>query len=803
MTEPLFHVIAEGHPAAGFESAVVATQLQQQLKLTAAQAGRLLGGSPVIAKRSVAHAVAKKYCAHLGALGLRVRIEPAAPPANHSTAPPSTPESDPPAQPQSIQPTHANWLELTDFFNGITTPLPQCRNARYVSRVLVAGALTAGIALVYGFLVLLGALALILYTTSFYYLLTAPPLFFSIPVFVLPWLLLLALNVLLWRPLLPLRSVSARYAMLHAHLQPQLFHWLAQLCELVAVPMPREVAVGVQTGHGVRMLEDRGAFRRADYQLILSLPLLDAGSLRDNSALAAGLLTTQAEPKLLRCRHMLEVIHTRVAACLENRDWLSIWLAQRSNNNAALQIPLLLHNRLLAAFAKRLAVVQQRLARCTVEETDRLCATIAGSRQFAEMLALQLKLEQAARDADALNRTGRSDGGLAVDLPALIHYYFVHFDPKAEQQLRKQWHDVTKRSAPTSLPTAAERVEAAHATHNDGIPNTEGSAATLLGQADVLARQATEAFYKQTGLQFEPHQLLSTETLTFAATEDLLRRDQSALYFNNWFKPFRFWLMADYALIRSMPVADATQQLNVCVNEIRRLTPDRARLLNDYDRLQNQIQELLTGQLVLAQGRPFQFRYLTYDGVALQPLIDDRQQQMAKIMEQLAVQETVMGGRISLGLRLCGAAPRDAEQLHRALALTSGLDSRLYKLSLDVCKLEYLVQRHYLQREAHFSAPIKKLEEKIDDACALLRERLKEIPYPLDARYATLESYASAQQAGSPLEADSKSATLARAKSLLQILYVFNEALAGTAANFGSVAEEAYSIESIRLVAGS
>jgi hypothetical protein len=77
-------------------------------------------------------------------------------------------------------------------------------------------------------------------------------------------------------------------------------------------------------------------------------------------------------------------------------------------------------------------------------------------------------------------------------------------------------------------------------------------------------------------------------------------------------------------------------------------------------------------------------------------------------------------------------------------------------------------------------------------------ERLKEIPYPLDPRHATLSTYVAAVLEKSQNQ-PGKSAALDRAQRLLHILYDFNEALTRVAADYGTIAEEAYNIESIKL----
>jgi hypothetical protein len=796
MTEPLFHVIAAGRPAAGFEAAAVAQQLVAQLRLSAAQAERLLNGNPVVAKRGVARDIAEIYCSRLGALGLEVRIEQAPPAAAEPSHQPT------PAVATTADPT-PRWLNLIDLLHGVAMPLPKIRSARHGAAIASIGLQALGIALAYACLVALAAAALIGYTASFYYLLAAPPLLFSIPVFVVPWLLLLALNALLLRPLLPLVRDPSHAPALHAQQQPQLFHWLAQLCELVAVPMPLAVSLSTQVAHAVQVIDEPGALRHAEYQLVLSLPLLEVAAVRDNSARTAATLAVQARASALRCHWLLQTMHDRCRACLERRDWLGARLAriERSSGVVA-RLLLALHERLLQPIVDRLARLQGAMSRHVTLETDRVYTRLAGSAAFIDNLLLQHKLEQAWRDATALNSDARADAGLAANLPALIRHYYDHFDSDAAARLRKQWSQAAGRSPNTEQPTAAERVEAARAQDAAGVlPVFDTNTGQLLAQhGEALALQVTATFYRDSGLVVEPARLLSTETLTFAANEDLLRREQTAQYFNNWFRPFRFWRLADHALIDTLTIGDAVQQLNVCVNEIRRLTPDRARLLNEYERLQNQILDLSTGQQVLAQAKPYAFRYAQHENAALQPLLEERQQQLAKVVEQLTTQETIMGGRIGLGLRLCGGARRDIERLRRALALASGLEPRLYRLSVDAHVLEQLVQRRDEQRETCYAAAIRRLEEKIDDATTLLCERLKDMPHLADARYPTVADFIAARLGDRRTDPD-VSTTLERSRVLLQSLHALNESLSASAANFGTTAEEAYSIESIRLVA--
>src|SRR5262249_3933852 len=119
-------------------------------------------------------------------------------------------------------------------------------------------------------------------------------------------------------------------------------------------------------------------------------------------------------------------------------------------------------------------------------------------------------------------------------------------------------------------------------------------------------------------------------------------------------------------------------------------------------------------------------------------------------------------------------------------------------LALDCYQLEQLLQRHHELREADYSFPIKKLETKINDEYMLLIVRLGDIPYPLDSRHLSLKSFVE-NILSQPID-HKYSLILQRAKRLIDILYRVNEKLSRQAADYGTIAEEAYRIEPIKLV---
>ena len=801
MSSPQFNVIVNGTVLEGFDSGAVLLQLQQQLKLPAAKAQQLLAGKTVTVKRNVDEAVATAYCKRLLAMGVSARAVAGA--LLSETVAPAT--VAPTVAALALKPT-ASTAPASDYFAGVALASRDIANASSYNRAVhraTAGAI--GVASRYTAIALLGIAVFLFYAIHFAYLLAAPPLLFSIAVYLLPLLALWVLSVLLIRPFLPIAAAIQNGAAVSPLQQPALFAFVAQLCRALALKPPEQMAFTTETRNSLTPIAGFKNLLQGEYRLTLSLPLLESSRLDEFAGVLAADLATQAKLPALRYRLLTDTIAIHLDTCIASRDLLAQRIDHLAQSAPAKLRPLLRlgntlceqANRFLQRFRARLERIEWQLRCAALPEQDRYCARIAGAPKFAGILLLQHKLDSAGRDANAKNNEDRIDGGRVDDLSALIRHYADSLDEKFERELRRQWDSETTPRR-DEAPIVRERIEQVSGAASAGVFKSDEAAQTLLLRRDELARDATLNAYRRAGLTIDAARLIATDELTFAATQDILQRQQAIIYFNNWFKPFRFWSLADYQLIRDMPLQDAAMQLSVCVNEIRRLTPDRARLFVDHERLQNQLNEILIAQHVLAAGKKFSFRYVSYDGTTLVPMLEDRQRQLNAIMEKLAQQEAVMGGRITLGLRLSGQAERDVEALHDALRLLHDTGARLYKLSLDIFQLEQLLQRQHELREADYSLPIKKLETKIADTCALVIVRLNDIPYPLDTRYRSLKSFVeTVLEQPAPKH---KSPTLQRAQRMLDVLYRVNEKLSLQAADYGTIAEEAYRIEPIKLV---
>lgn len=798
MDSPQFNVVVDGTVLDGFDAGTVLLQLQQQLKLPKPLAQALLAGQTVTVKRDVETAIANAYCTRLVALGVNARIEAAETKAAPALDTPSTANPEP-SSPATSRPNSPHYFSAAALARDDAAPSSAFKRA-----IVRATAAAAGIVLAY--------LALACACVGFFLFyivrstrLLASPVIFSTTIYLISLLLLALLVTLVLRPLLQRRSEGGPATLLSPLQQPALFAFVAQLCDVLGMKQPERIALTTADVNTASLLPGFKNLSRGEYQLTLSLPVLENTTLDKFAAILAADIATKARLPMLRYRKLIDATAAQLGNCIAGRDWLAQRLAALSIASPAKLTPVFnvgkeiieQTNHYLKKIAGCARLIDAQLQPQLLLEQDRYMALIAGADRFSDLMMFRARLEAAALDANTKNLEECIDGSLVDDLPALIKHYYDGTDESFARALQRRWESETtpRRGEP---PIARERIERSAGSAKPGLIGDTTPALSLLPQRDELAQQVTLAAYRESNVHFDADRLLPVEALTYAATQDILQRQQASVYFNNWFKPFRFWSLADYKLISDMPSQEAATQLSVCVSEIRRLTPDRARLLAEYDRLQNQLHEILLAQHVIAAGKKFAFRYISYDGTTLAPILEERQRDLAAVMEKLAQQEAVMGGRITLGLRLSGQDKRDVQTLHDALRLLHDVGARLHKLSLDCFQLEQLLQRQYQLREAVYSLPIKKLETRIDDTSALLIARLNDIPYPLSHLHGSLKSYVEASLA-QPAEKH-RSPILQRAQRLLDILYRVNEKLSRQAADYGTIAEEAYRIEPIRLI---
>jgi hypothetical protein len=789
-------VIASGRALPGFDVAHVQRLLEQRLKLPAATAARLLAGQPVVLKRGLDAAGAVDFCRRLHAVGLDVSASADAAPSPASAAPVAA---------------------AVGFFSGDVpaNPLPTAQRLQLLSQTLRLLAVPLG----YAALPLL-VLALVGdWAVSNSLLLRTPPLLFSLTVYLLPLVAGLLLFVALLRPLLPLhRRVEGSIALASSE-EPALHAFVAELCEKLGALPPQMLRLDLGSRVRIDLRGGRAGWQHGHYDLVIGLPLLLGAAPGTLVAALAGELVFARDAALLRRRQLVvNVRHwLRRHSQPQHDEWSE--LLARLPDRTVLQLLLRFEQwtqrqlgRLFAWLDRRSS---HRAEQTLVQIGDRAAVACAGDSAVRDLLLARYQLDHARQRAFARNRERRIDRRPLENLAPLIGFYFEQGDVEHARKLERTIESGAAMQSGCGVSDRA-RIERAATFASQPPLSLQVVSVPALAHADAHGIALTELHYQNNGLGNHKSGLgdhksglgdrsdgiaggerLPVELMLDDALLDLEQSEAGKLYFNGWLVPARGWCLPDSELLRGLSHAEAREQLNVCVNEVRRLTPDRTRLLNEFRRLQTQLHELLLGQQVLAARQPFRFRYFKYDGTSLAPVIEQRQQELGKIVEQLATQESIMGGRIALGLKLFGQGSSEAESLHRALDFLGRQERALYRLEQDAWLLEQLLERQQTLREQGHADAIARLADKVQDAAMRLLAKLDDAPAPPDRRYAPMRAFV--EEAIDRAE-DHAAAVARRARSILNGYYTLNEKLSMLAAEQASSVEDAYRIERIRLI---
>lgn len=782
-------VIASGRARPGFDTAHVQQLLEQRLKLPAATAARLLAGQPVVLKRGLDAVGAADYCQRLRAVGLDVTARADTAPAATGDAAVSTPTEAPVNTAASPEPP-------TPFFTGElpANPVPAAQRIRLFAGMLRLLTVPLG----YALLPLLVFALVVGWATGNNLLLRTPPLLFSLTIYLLPLLVGLLLFIVLLRPLLPLYRRAEDGIAVSAADEPALHAMVAGLCEKLGALPPQALRLDLGSRVSIDLHGGRAGWQRGHYDLVIGLPLLLEATPATLAAALAAELVFARDTALLRRRQLVTgVRHWLRRHSQPQRDAWSRRLARIPDNTV---VPLLQRfeqwtqrqpRRLFAWLDRHSSHKAEQLL---VEIGDGIAVATAGPDAVRDLLLTRYQLDHARQRAIAKNRERRIDRRPIENLVPLIGFYYGQGDAEHTRKLDRTIESGAAMQAGCGISDRA-RIERAATLADAQSASLKIASAPELAHADAHGLALTELLYRNDGITEGDR--LPVELMLDDALLDLEQSEAGKLYFNGWLVPARGWCLPDSDLLRSLSHAEAREQLNVCVNEVRRLTPDRTRLLNEFRRVQTQLQELLLGQQVLAARHAFRFRYFKYDGTSLTPIIEQRQQELSKLVEQLATQESIMGGRIALGLKLFGQGSSETENLHRALDFLGRQEKALYRLEQDTWLLEQLLERQQTLREQGHADAIGRLADKVQDAAMRLLVRLDDAPAPPDRRYAPMRVFVEEAIAGTE---DHAAAVAQRARSILSGYYTLNEKLSMLAAEQASSVEDAYKIERIRLL---
>jgi hypothetical protein len=768
-----FQVVCSGQPRAGFERAAVAAALSC-LKMASAQVEQLLDGRRRVIKRTDDIALANSYRQRLWAAGLAVDV--VAPADDIDTENPPADEAPIAATPD----THPSITPLPTALSAAARAADRHLALHWLLAALAVGAVPAALLMVLA----ISAGLLLHHAVVHAIWLQIPPWWWSGLLYLLPLLAGCSLLLLLLRPLLPKPRDAAQTSITS---DAALEALLADAADACGLPRPAMLRIDAGNRCEVTLLPGRAGWRHGATAMTVGLALLRQPPAMRRATLAAALVQTL--PLSARLRHLAERCERWLAANIEPRDSWQAWLDRRA---AAEQpprwlAPLQLLERGYRRPASRLFTALLGYARARLLParraqlliSDRFAAMVVGPAQFDSWRRTERRWQWATDWAQqfALEHP-------VENLPALIAHAAQQPSAELEAELTRE----LASSPPPGEPWPGERSRRQQIEALTLTAVTDEAATTAVAEALEVA--ATDACYRalgiDTGARLPTEQ---TEQLVALLRE---REQAAARYFNGWLHTERGWRLPEAALIDALPLTDATEQLHVCVNEIRRLTPDRAALLASRDRLQRQLAELRLGAELLSLRQPFTFRLNPgIEPAALPHLIAAKQAELDKQHEQLALQESIMGGRLALGLRLSGQAGDEIGALRDGLAFFTELLERVARLEGDAALLDGLLRRP-LPTAAQ--PVLQRLRERMAEATGRLLRRLEQAP-PFPERH----TEPAAQRAQRRLSSEvGERAIAARASTLCAICRDLHVELSQLAADWASGAEESYGIETIR-----
>ncbi len=776
-----FNVVSSGQPRAGFERAAVA-EAMAQLKMAPALVEQLLGGRRLIVKRGVGREVADSYRQRLWSAGLEVDVV-AATAAATATAPSSSVSPSLPTSTRAVADTPAPTAPINPL-----SAAARAADRRLAARWLLALLSTAAMPVVLS-LLLIGVFALLTHhAISHAIWLQVPPWWWSGLLYLLPLLLGLVAVALLLRPLLvPPPPVEA--PALGRDAEPVLWQLLDEIAGNSGLPLPAGLRLTSGCDSRVALAPGRAGWQRGETVLTLGLAPLRQPAPLLQATLAAALV--EALPRSARLRQLAERVERWLAANADGRDRWQQWLLERTQGDEPPRwLGLLrgfephyqrLATRLFTTLLTRCRAALLPARRAQLLEADRFAAAWTGSARFADWRQTQRCWQWAATWAQpfALEHP-------VENLPALIAHAALQPEPSINLALTVEFNATPTPNA--TWPSERSRIDRIAAL---ALP-TPSPATTEL---DLSEREiaVTAADYRARGIDaIAPLPTEQSEQLVALLRE----REQAATrYFNGWLHPERGWRLPDAALIGALSLNDATEQLHVCVNEIRRLTPDRARLLTTRERLQQQLTEFRLGNELLSLRQPFSFRTVGIEPAALPMLIEQKQGEIDKLNEQLALQESIMGGRLALGLRLSGQADEEIDALRAGLDFFSELLERVLRLHGDAELLAGLAARP-LTSDAR--PVLQRLRERVAENSDRLLRRLEQAP-PFPEQH--VETPARRVRRRLPATGDTGDSAIAqRALTLCSACRDLHVELSKLAAEWASGSEESYAIETIRRV---
>lgn len=541
---------------------------------------------------------------------------------------------------------------------------------------------------------------------------------------------------------------------------PRLLLFASKVSQLVSAPAPTTISL---------TMEGRPHLSAGDkiksLHLELPLPLVYTLSLAELASLLAGEAARFSGNQLPSLK-LIEKLRARLRRYATSMLDLSKLEQLQSDLKSAAAADILRRasTTLRLAEKRRAARSHRHLLR-----TDRLLANSGVSRRVGELFwgASTRGLEKKVNDlnlgiARHSEQVNREPGGLLVDLVG-----------------------AAVAAAHDAAPSAPE----------GAIVRGDHPTRVLIKHLEQYDRALSRLFYESQGFDLKYFQLLSREEITRQQQLDEKLRQIASRYFAGWHQPRQFWqLPAKDADAPVSNTANAVQQLNRCITQLRRLAPERNELLVRQERLKQQLAELRAGRKVIASGGDFKFSYFPAASPETLPSRETLEARLRECSEELFHQNGIMGERLNLGLLLAQKRGLETAAIIEALTCLGKMRSKVEQLQLELNELRLLTASQSAVANVSLSVHQRELSRSLDACYGHLARQLQRCPYhfcdPATANLGHLLQLRIQQRR--PYHISDK------AELLLEVIDEAHQKISSRAAGIAAQIEHHYQVEKIR-----
>lgn len=508
-----FRLILTGRAIQGCSNEAIQLRLMKQMKLSAAQAQRLLPPAARLLKQGLDRVAAETLRKRFEAVGLETRIE----------------ASEPVAAADPLQPLQ------TLAKAGLERSQP---SRSYVAYVLLVTLCCLLIPALYAGLVIALAATLGWHLGHVHVYLDGYGAWLKLCAYVVPAVSGGVVLLFLARPLFAWKVPAEPEFALDLSTEPQLRQVIEQLCQAMGLQPPVAVQLSAQVNASVHFAGGWRGFRSGDKVLTIGMPLVAGLSVQQFVGVLAHEFGHFAQRLGMRSRFLINHVNAwlevrgntpdvwddRLDEWMERDLWFPIPLALRLG-----QFGIEVSRRLMRAGFWLSFRLSRSLSRQMEFDADRYEALISGSGVFRQTSLRLRTLSHAWQEADQKNGSIWRERRLLRNMPEATALMASRLDKDVLQSIERSLEEYDTRYWDTH-PADLDRIHHAEALQAAGHMHDTRPAASLFTRFAEHCERVTLVYYADLGLDYQSAQLQDSQTLL--KTND--QREQALDQLQEW-----------------------------------------------------------------------------------------------------------------------------------------------------------------------------------------------------------------------------------------------------------------------------